>query len=65
MVRDVEIWSQLRVVRIDLFQHFHTAIMMDRVYQIAAGLVSQNFKISNSYAIEALQKLLKEDDGDV
>lgn len=37
---------------------------MDRVYQIAADLVTETFQMRNSFAIEALQKLIKED-GDI
>lgn len=39
-MRDVAIWWQLRVHRNDLFRRFETQAMIDRVHQIAAGLIT-------------------------
>jgi len=58
-VCDIAIWKRLREERLDLFFDFDTRTMMQRVRQMASGIVQSNFRRNNANALETLREIVE------
>jgi len=58
-VCDIAIWKRLREERLDLFFNFDTRTMMQRVRQMASGIVHSNFRRNNANALGTLREIVE------